>query len=198
MGLFSGVKNAVSSVFGGSSGSQSSGNLSGFGNFVSSVGSNAVNSLVNSYFNNKAARKQFNYTKSLIDYENQYNLPVNQRARLEEAGYNPNLALNGVNVQSVTGSAPQVKPAQVDLLQAYNLEAQNELLRAQRNLTVDNSLLAQEKWNDVRSKVQLAQYNLDYAEAEHKLWEKTGKIPQSYYKSDWQAELTSLIKGLFN
>lgn len=173
--------------------------VSSVGGFLGSSGGSAIGQTVlNGYFNRKAASKQYGYTKSLIDYENEYNLPVNQRARLEEAGYNPNLALNGVNVQSATGSAPQVKPTQLDLLGAYNLEAQNDLLKAQRAYTIDNALLVQDKMAEQRYKNDMARYNADYAEAEHELWKKTGKIPQSYYKSDWQAELTSLIKGIFN
>lgn len=117
--------------------------LSGFGDFISSAGSAIVQGLVNGYYNKKAASQSFDYTKSLIDYENEYNKPVNVRARLEEAGYNPNLALNGINVQSATGSAPQVKPTQIDLLAAYNLDAQYELLRAQRNLANQNTAVAE-------------------------------------------------------
>lgn len=172
---------------------------------LGTIGLSGAEAVANNYFNKKAAKKQLGYTKDLIDYENEYNLPVNQRARLEEAGYNPNLALNGVNVQSATGSAPQVKPTQLDMLQAYNLEAQNELLQSQEKLTNQNAYLAQAntaiadyKKSEAHAKSVMALYNADYAEAEHELWRKTGKIPQSYYKSDWQAELTSLIKGLFN
>lgn len=203
-GLGKAISSAVGKVFGGSSGSLSglAGGADGllYSGLVSGLES-GLNTLSNAY----AARQQWKYDKKLMDYQNEYNLPVNQRARLEEAGYNPNLALNGVNVQSATASAPQVKPSQVDMLQAYNLEQQNELLRAQTKLTDNNSLLnkvnrliAGYNASKAHAQSQMALYNADYAQAEHELWRKTGKIPQSYYKSDWQAELTSLIKGLFN
>lgn len=171
--------------------------LSSVGSFFGSSGGSAIaQAVLNNYFNKKAASKQYGYTKSLIDYENAYNLPVNQRARLEEAGYNPNLALNGVNVQSATGSAPQVKPALVDMLGAYNLEQQNRLLGKQVDLTDENINNARILGLLNGRKANIAYYNDKYAEAEYEIFKKTGKIPASYYKSDWQSELTSLLKGL--
>ena len=140
-GLGKAISSAVGKVFGGSSGSLSglAGGADGllYSGLVSGLES-GLNTLSNSY----AARQQWKYDKKLMDYQNQYNLPVNQRARLEEAGYNPNLALNGVNVQSASASAPNVQPSRFDMLQAYNLEQQNELLRKQAELTDENTARA--------------------------------------------------------
>lgn len=181
-GLGKVISSAVGKVFGGSSGSLSgvAGGADGllYSGLVSGLES-GLNTLSNAY----AARQQWKYDKKLMDYVNEYNLPVNQRARLEEAGYNPNLALNGVNVQSATAPAPQVKPSQIDMLQAYNLEQQNELLRKQAELTDENTARARTSNLLEGRKANLLYYQDKYAEQEFKTFQKTGKIPESYYKS---------------
>lgn len=197
MGLFSGVTKAVGSLFGGGSSSVTG----GFDpwSILAQFGADMLTGYTNNYYSKKAASKQYDYTKSLMKYQNEYNAPKAQMARYAEAGLNPNLIYNQSNT-SASGSVsvhPGSQPA-TNLLSAYNLKVQNELLRAQKDLTIDNALLTQERLNEQDAKATMAQYNADYAQAEHELWKKTGKIPQSYYKSDWQAELTSLLKGFFN
>ncbi len=61
--------------------------------------------------NERAADKQYEYQKDLINRQNVYNSPANQMKRLQEAGLNPNLVYGGGNVsgnQSGTGTAPSV------------------------------------------------------------------------------------------
>lgn len=115
----------------------------GLGAIASLSGLNFLEDLtsgfVNNYYNRKAASRQYGYEKSLIDYQNEYNLPVNQRKRLEDAGLNPNLLYGGSTVNSVSadGHAPSVRTSDFKLnsaqtaLSLYNMELQNKLLEAQ-------------------------------------------------------------------
>lgn len=197
-GIGSFVKNAVGSLFGssGASGASGASALGGLGGLGYSALLSSVETGINTLSNSYASRQQWKYDKKLMDYQNQYNLPVNQRARLEEAGYNPNLALNGVNVQSASASAPQVKPALVDMLGAYNLEQQNRLLGKQVDLTDENINNARVLGLLNGRKANIAYYNDKYAQAEYEIFKKTGKIPMSYYRATWDSELVGLLKGL--
>ena len=68
--------------------------------------------VINAFSNQRAADKQYDYQKDLIERQNVYNSPANQMKRLQEAGLNPNLVYGGGNVtgnQSGTGSAPTVQ-----------------------------------------------------------------------------------------
>ena len=154
---------------------------SAVGGFMTSgTGSALTSAYVNNYFNKKAAKKQFSYTKSLIDYENEYNSPTNQRARLEEAGYNPNLALNGVNVQSATGSAPTVQPTKLDLLSAYNLEAQYDLLKEQQKLTKTTAAKNSADVDKIDEQTETERLRNAKLRKDLKFYEETGIDPDSW------------------
>lgn len=157
----------------------------------SQTGATVLQTYANDYFNRKAAKKQFGYTRALMDYENEYNTPKNQMERLDEAGLNPNLVYGngGTTIASAHGTAPNVKPTQLDLLTAYNLDEQNELLKEQIARTRTENLLTGRKAN-------LLYYQDKYAEKEYESFQKTGKIPESYYKN--QSEPQFILRLLEN
>lgn len=75
--------------------------------------------------------------KELWRMQADYNKPINQLARLREAGLNPNLIYGSGGVQNTITSAPKMEPYSFDLMayqQLLNGKAQNELLREQKNL----------------------------------------------------------------
>lgn len=84
------------------------GNIIGAGlNFLGNV----IGGNIAAKSNERAADKQYEYQKDLINRQNVYNSPANQMKRLQEAGLNPNLVYGGGNVvgnQSGTGTAPSV------------------------------------------------------------------------------------------
>lgn len=57
-------------------------------------------------YQSKLMDKQNNFALSMYNMDNRYNTPVMQRARLEEAGLNPNLMYGSGGVSNVSGGAP--------------------------------------------------------------------------------------------
>lgn len=57
-------------------------------------------------YQSKLMDKQNNFALSMYNMDNRYNSPVMQRARLEEAGLNPNLMYGSGGVSNVSGGAP--------------------------------------------------------------------------------------------
>lgn len=130
--------------------------------FLENMAMSGVGAIGNLFTGGMSARKQYKYQSMLMDKQNQqqidfwnmnnkYNTPLAQRARLEQAGYNPDLMVNGsgnmVQSQMPTaaspGSAPNVDygsfsdnlrfamQAQVMDAQVSKIEAENKLLAEQ-------------------------------------------------------------------
>lgn len=131
----------------------------------SSIGQNPITSAIgaigNFFTGGASARKQYQYQSKLMDKQNQqqidfwkmnneYNTPFNQRARLEQAGLNPDLMYGGSGNMyqsqmpgAASGSAPNVDygsfsdnlrfamQAQVMDAQVSKIEHENQLLAEQ-------------------------------------------------------------------
>lgn len=131
----------------------------------SSIGQGAITSAIgaigNLFTGGASARKQYQYQSKLMDKQNQqqidfwkmnneYNTPFNQRARLEQAGLNPDLMYGGSGNMyqsqmpgAASGSAPNVDygsfsdnlrfamQAQVMDAQVSKIEMENKLLAEQ-------------------------------------------------------------------
>lgn len=103
---------------------------------IASIGSSAVGSILNPILQARENKKN-----------REYNKPINQMARLKEAGLNPHLVYgNGANAQMPSQQAPQVDAsAPMQMLQAYQnytlqsiekdkINAQIDLIRTQERL----------------------------------------------------------------
>lgn len=130
--------------------------------FLEDMAMSGIGTIGNLFTGSMSARKQYKYQSMLMDKQNQqqidfwnmnnkYNTPLAQRARLEQAGYNPDLMVSGsgnmVQSQMPTaaspGSAPNVDygsfsdnlrfamQAQVMDAQVSKIEAENKLLAEQ-------------------------------------------------------------------
>lgn len=130
--------------------------------FLENMAMGAIGAIGNLFTGGMSARKQYKYQSMLMDKQNQqqidfwnmnnkYNTPLAQRARLEQAGYNPDLMVSGsgnmVQSQMPTaaspGSAPNVDygsfsdnlrfaiQAQVMDAQVSKIEHENQLLAEQ-------------------------------------------------------------------
>lgn len=130
--------------------------------FLKNMAMSGIGAIGNFFTGGMSARKQYKYQSMLMDKQNQqqidfwnmnnkYNTPLAQRARLEQAGYNPDLMVSGSGnmVQSQmptaasSGSAPNVDygsfsdnirfamQAQVMDAQVSKIEAENKLLAEQ-------------------------------------------------------------------
>lgn len=130
--------------------------------FLENMAMSGIGAIGNLFTGGMSARKQYKYQSMLMDKQNQqqidfwkmnneYNTPLAQRARLEQAGYNPDLMVSGhgnmVQSQMPTaaspGSAPNVDygsfsdnlrfamQAQVMDAQVSKIEHENQLLAEQ-------------------------------------------------------------------
>ena len=129
--------------------------------FLENMASSAIGAIGNFFTGGASARKQYKYQSKLMDKQNQqqidfwkmnneYNTPFNQRARLEQAGLNPDLMYGGSGNMyqsqmpgAASGSAPNVDygsfsdnlrfamQAQVMDAQVSKIEHENRLLAEQ-------------------------------------------------------------------
>lgn len=130
--------------------------------FLENMAMSGIGAIGNLFTGGMSARKQYMYQSMLMDKQNQqqidfwnmnnkYNTPLAQRARLEQAGYNPDLMVSGSGnmVQSQmptaasSGSAPNVDygsfsdnlrfamQAQVMDAQVSKIEMENKLIAEQ-------------------------------------------------------------------
>ena len=81
------------------------------------AGANAFSTYQANAQSKKLMAKQFHYQKKMWEMENEYNKPVNQMARLQEAGLNPNLVYgNGAtSLGGSMGSVSQPTAKELDL-----------------------------------------------------------------------------------
>ena len=129
--------------------------------FLENMAMSGIGAIGNLFTGGMSARKQYKYQSMLMDKQNQqqidfwkmnneYNTPLAQRARLEQAGYNPDLMVGGSGNMyqsqmpgAASGSAPNVDygsfsdnlrfamQAQVMDAQVSKIEAENKLLAEQ-------------------------------------------------------------------
>ena len=129
--------------------------------FLENMTASAIGAIGNFFTGGASARKQYKYQSKLMDKQNQqqidfwkmnneYNTPFNQRARLEQAGLNPDLMYGGSGNMyqsqmpgAASGSAPNVDygsfsdnlrfamQAQVMDAQVSKIEHENQLLAEQ-------------------------------------------------------------------
>lgn len=99
-------------------------------------------------YNREMSDLQFQRELQIMNFQNEYNSPINQRKRLEEAGYNPNF-VDAANMsadavapetapyamQDYSGDISQMINSPIAALQTYfGLQQQNEQLKGQKLL----------------------------------------------------------------
>ncbi len=93
------------------------GNLFNFGSQSSANSQNLKIAQMNNEFNERMMEKQMAYNTDMFNKQNQWNSATAQRKRLEQAGLNPYLMLNGGNAGTAANSlgvtAPTAAPASV-------------------------------------------------------------------------------------
>lgn len=102
-------KQAGSAIIG--AGASLIGNLFGSSSQSSANKTNMKIAQMNNEFNERMMQKQMDYNTEMWNKENEYNTAANQRKRLEDAGLNPYLMMNGGSA-GVASSAGGVTPAQ--------------------------------------------------------------------------------------
>ena len=153
---------------------------SALGGAAGSVVSSLADTVLNSYYNKKAASKQNEYQWSFWQANNDYNSPKSQMQRLEEAGLNPNLVYGngGATHQATMATAPKVSPAQSNLLGAIEAFYQMRNTESQTELADANVVSVQSATKNARDitkatlkknelERQALQHNLEVARRDH-------------------------------
>lgn len=146
-----------------------------FGSAVSAASSagNAANSIA---YSREAATTAYNRQIEFWNMQNEYNTPVNQLARMKEAGINPNMAISG-GYSNTASAAPSVQKAdsyqQPDYRQSIELlsnamsqAAQIEQLKSQSEQAKSQAALikAEEEHQKLQNARLAAQNEKDFAE----------------------------------
>lgn len=151
----------------------------------SSIGRGAIGAIGNLFTGGASARKQYQYQSKLMDKQNQqqidfwkmnneYNTPFNQRARLEQAGLNPDLMYGGSGNMyqsqmpgAASGSAPNVDYGSFSDNLRFAMQAQ--VMDAQvSKIEQENKLLAEQALNQAQQReLWAAQAKEAWVRAEH-------------------------------
>lgn len=154
-------------------------------NFLENMATSAIGAIGNFFTGGASARKQYQYQSKLMDKQNQqqidfwkmnneYNTPFNQRARLEQAGLNPDLMYGGSgNVYqsqmpgAASGSAPNVDYGSFSDNLRFAMQAQ--VMDAQvSKIEQENKLLAEQALNQAQQReLWAAQAKEAWVRAEH-------------------------------
>lgn len=153
--------------------------------FLDSMALGAIDAIGSIFTGGASARKQYQYQSKLMDKQNQqqidfwkmnneYNTPFNQRARLEQAGLNPDLMYGGSGNMyqsqmpgAASGSAPNVDYGSFSdnlrfAMQAHVMDAQVSKIEQ------ENKLLAEQALNQAQQReLWAAQAKEAWVRAEH-------------------------------
>lgn len=149
------------------------------------MATSAIGAIGNFFTGGASARKQYQYQSKLMDKQNQqqidfwkmnneYNTPFNQRARLEQAGLNPDLMYGGSGNMyqsqmpgAASGSAPNVDYGSFSDNLRFAMQAQ--VMDAQvSKIEQENKLLAEQALNQAQQReLWAAQAKEAWVRAEH-------------------------------
>lgn len=153
--------------------------------FLENMATSAIGAIGNFFTGGASARKQYQYQSKLMDKQNQqqidfwkmnneYNTPFNQRARLEQAGLNPDLMYGGSGNMyqsqmpgAASGSAPNVDYGSFSDNLRFAMQAQ--VMDAQvSKIEQENKLLAEQALNQAQQReLWAAQAKEAWLRAEH-------------------------------
>ena len=179
------------------------------GSFVS-AGSGLLGSIISGVYNRKRSREAQQWSEQMWQKQNQYNLPVNQMKRLQEAGINPNLAFGsaasamGTNVPGVPhySEAPDyAAPIQRGVSEYFSrkfekmsllkqIEFQNEQIRKMQMENDTTSLLLDDYRAMKRSEYALGKLRND---VDQTLYGRQRNLEVDLLSSRWLNELDRYI-----
>lgn len=165
------------------------------------VGGSVLGALGDAYSQDYLSRQEMKRNIALWEMQNAYNTPAEQMKRFKEAGLNPNLIYQQTNTAGAVGSSysqknvERISPLLMAQMQQVDAQTQNAL--AQADSAYWQAGINQYAATRMNALSRIAQYDADYAEAQHKLFIKTGKIPERYAKTDIDSELGGVIATLF-
>nr|QJB20957.1 MAG: DNA pilot protein [Microvirus sp.] len=123
-----------------------------FDSALGSFGLGVVGDLINANINANSAETAKDYQIGMWKMQNEYNLPINQRKRLTDAGFNPNLVYgNGSlsNTAGSVGSPPTPAKKSIEFAQHISNALQSQQLQlAKDNLELNKEKFEQQKYMD--------------------------------------------------
>lgn len=132
--------------------------VTGFGSLIDTVTGGAENrarDMARYQFdlNEQAARNAYDRQVDFWNMQNEYNKPVNQMARYQEASINPNSVFGQVSGNAAPGSsAPQAAPADVSSAMSVQYQKQAMMLQAARQMAETQLIKAQKENVDADTK----------------------------------------------
>lgn len=123
-------------------GSSLIGNVLGFASNSSTNKANREINQMNNEFNERMMQKQMDYNTMMWNKQNEYNTPLAQRQRLEAAGMNPYMMMNGGSAgnASAAGSTSMASASGAAPMQAYHPNFQGipeAILMAKQGKNID-------------------------------------------------------------
>lgn len=176
------------------------------GSAIVSGASGLIGNLVQGEYNRKEAKRARSWAEEMWNAQNEYNLPVNQVARLKAAGINPNLAF-GSAASTMAGSvgspphyseAPDYGSSIQEGVRTYlssrfekmtvlnNIAEQNENIRQKKLNNDTTELLLDESRAAMKSKYLLESFTND---VKRSLFERKSNLELDYLSAKWLNEL---------
>ena len=129
-------------------------------------------------YQEQAAEKEYQRNLEQWNRENEYNLPINQMQRYQDAGLNPNLIYG--NIQSTSASSPQYSLEGSVSAAPYQENIAETLHSSLSQIKVDDILQGIKSYqaDDAKLNEQIAESNANIAEAQLKEAKSTNELNQ--------------------
>lgn len=183
------------------------------GGSLAQSGTNLLGSIISGVYNRKQQERSQKWSEEMWRKQNEYNLPINQVKRLQEAGINPNLAFGsaasamGTSVPSVPrySDAPDFGAAVSSGIRGY-MERRFERLQVLNNIREQNANIVEKEMDNETKSLLLDDYRAmkrsEYALGhlrnlvDRSLYERNANLKTDYLSAQWLNELDKYFAHL--
>lgn len=162
------------------------GNIFGSSNTKKTNENNLKINQMNNEFNERMMKKQMDYNTMMWNKQNAYNSPVAQRQRIEEAGFNPYMMMNGGSAGNATsmGSTSAASAAGASPQQAYHPDFSGipqSILMAKQGKNIDEDTNSKVIDNQTRALKNMQEIANTIADTNNKqIQEKLSRVQLNY------------------
>lgn len=148
---------------------------------------------------------------ALWSMQNAYNTPAAQIARMKDAGIdvnpmtyavgNGNMSTTASSISTAGAHMPSYSPAGnpiSTLMGVLNGVKDLEIKDEQKQNLYEQRQLTSENWFSRAVLNRLLRYEADYAERQHEIFKRTGKIPERYAHTDLSSEAAGIFGSIFS
>lgn len=169
-------------------------------------GANIGGAIISGIYNRKRQQEAQKWSEQMWNKQNEYNLPINQIKRLQEAGINPNLAFGsaasamGTTVPSVPrySDAPDFGAAVSSGIRGY-MERRYERMQVLNNIREQNANIVEKEMDNETKSLLLDDYRAmkrsEYAlgnlknMVDRSLYERNANLKTDFLSAQWLNEL---------